>query len=912
MPEIAEIRRLKAYNAATWRKWGPYLSERQWGTVREDFSNSGEAWDYFPHEQARSRAYRMGEDGIAGISDEDQQLCFALAFWNGNDPMIKERLFGLNSHEGNHGEDVKECYFYLDNTPTHSYMKYLYRYPQRAFPYDDLVKTNRTRTRSEPEYELLDTGVFDDDRYFDIFIEYAKASVDDILIRITVHNRGREPAPIHVLPHLWFRNTWSWSGDALKPRLLVANHNGIISAVAASHWNLGDYFLYCENDPKLLFTENDTNSGQIFGMPSKGRYVKDAFDNYLVHGSLDAVNPERSGTKACAHYSLVVNGGECQVVRLRMMSVGPDALPRSATGGNSHPFGSAFDEMVRVRLREADEFYFSITPSDLGDDEARVMRQGLAGMLWNKQYYYFDIHEWVKAHGTDPELVWKREAAYKEWLHMLNGDIVSVPDKWEYPCYKAWDLPFHTIALSVVDNEFAKQQLELLLQALYLHPTGRMPASELNLGEVTPPVHAWAAMFIYNREKAVSGESDLPFLKRVFRKLMSNFLWWANQTDRFERNVFEGGFLGVDSISLFDRSRPLPTGGYIEEADGTAWMTFFCQGMLEMAVELAANDPSYQEAQFKILEYMMSIASVVNRIGDDGLWDEADGFYYDLLRLPDGTAMRLKVRSIVGLLPLCATTVVEKYQREQCPMLLSRFEEILKRFPSLKETLHPTGPDHFGCADRGILALVTPARLKRILEKLFDENEFLSPYGIRSVSRIHKEHPYIFKVHGEEYRVDYQAGEQNSSAFGLNSNWRGPIWLPLNILIIRALLNFYLYYGDSFRIEFPTGSHRPLNLFDISRNIVHRLTAIFLPDEQGRRPVYGSRAKFQTDPLWSEYLNFFEYFNGDTGEGLGASHQTGWTGLVVTLIQLFGNLDAKTLLETGKFGLVHPRLNPAA
>src|SRR5262245_18331848 len=607
-------------------------------------------------------------------------------------------------------------------------------------------------------------------------------------------------------------------------------------------------------------------------MPNRSRYVKDAFDRYLIHGSREAVNPECSGTKACAHYSLTVSGGDAQIIRLRMTNVGPDGLPRAAVASNGHPFGSSFDDMVRMRLRESDEFYAYITPPSIGEEESRILRQALAGMLWSKQYYYFDVHEWVKAHQSDRQLVWKREANYKEWLHMLNGDIISLPDKWEYPWYAAWDLAFHTVALSIVDNEFAKQQLELLLQALYLHPSGQMPACERNFGEVTPPVHAWAAMYLYNREKAQSGESDLAFLKRVFRKLMSNFAWWVNRKDRFGKNVFEGGFLGLDNIGLFNRSQPLPTGGYIEEADGTAWMALFCQGMLEMAVELAANDPSYQEVAVKFHEHMAWIASVVNRIGDDGLWDEADGFYYDLLRLPDGTSTRLKVRSIVGLLPLCATTVVEKYQRERSPLLVSRISRGLSQFPALMETMHPTGPDHLGVADRGILALVNPMRLHRILEKLLDENEFLSPYGIRSVSRYHAEHPYVFMVHGE-YRVPYLPGESDSPMFGGNTNWRGPIWLPINILIIRALLNFYLYYGDTFKVEFPTGSHRLMNLFDVARNIAHRLTRIYLPDGDGRRPVYGCYEKFQTDPHWRNCLNFFEYFNADNRTGLGASHQ---------------------------------------
>jgi hypothetical protein len=847
----------------------------------------------------------MGEDGIAGISDEDLQLCFALAFWNGNDPIIKERMFGLNNREGNHGEDVKECYFYLDNTPTHSYMKYLYKYPQRLFPYDDLVKTNQNRTRAEPEYELLDTGVFDDNRYFDIFVEYAKASVEDILVKITIHNRGHEPALIHVLPTLWFRNTWSWSTAAPKPSLRAVP-NSSFRVVAASHLNLGDYYLYCEGDPELLFTENETNNQRIFGIPNQSPYVKDAFHRYLIHGERDAVNPDRSGTKACAHYSLTVNGGGAETIRVRIMNVGPEGLAHTATASNGHPIGGSFDDLIRLRLHESDEFYASITPLSLGQEEACILRRGLAGLLWNKQYYYFDVHEWVKAHLSDPQLLWKREASYKEWLHMLNGDIITVPDKWEYPWYSAWDLAFHSYGLSAVDNQFAKQQLELLLQALYLHPNGQMPANELDFSSVTPPVHAWAAMFLYNREKALTGESDPAFLKRVFRKLMANFTWWANHKDRLGKNVFEGGFLGLDNIGLFDRNQPLPTGGYIEEADGTAWMALYCQGMLEMAVELASIDPSYQEPASKVFDHLMAIASVVNRIGDDGLWDETDGFYYDLLRFPDGTSMRLKVRSVVGLLPLCATTVVEKYQREQVPMLVSQLVKTLSHFPALGETMHPTGPGRFGVADRGILALVNPTRLKRILEKLFDENEFLSPYGIRSVSRYHADHPYVFREHGDEYALAYAPGESNSAMFGGNTNWRGPIWMPVNVLIIRALMNFYLYYGDTLRVEFPTGSHNLMNLFEISKNIVHRLAGLLLPDEGGKRPACGRFKKFQDDPHWRDYFNFFEYFNADTGEGLGASHQTGWTSLIAALLQLFEGIDPKVLLECGKLGFCQP------
>jgi hypothetical protein len=846
----------------------------------------------------------MGEDGIAGISDEDQQLCFALAFWNGKDAIIKERMFGLNNREGNHGEDLKEYFFYLDNTPTHSYMKYLYKYPQSAFPYCDLVQTNRQRTRVEPEYELLDTGVFEGDRYFDIFMEYAKSGAEDILVKITAHNRAGEPAVLHVLPTFWFRNTWSWVGHIPKPVIHLASADGI-RAIAASHLNLGDYYLYCENDPEILFTENETNNERIFGTPNRCRYVKDAFDRYLIQGARDAVNPECSGTKACAHYDLQFGAGEARSIRLRITNSAPDKLIRATPATNGHPFGVSFDDTITLRLREADYFYASITPETAGTEEARIIRQSMAAMLWSKQYYYFDVNEWVKAHRADPKRIWQREGVYREWLHMLNGDIISVPDKWEYPWYTSWDLAFNSLAISLVDIEYAKQQLELLLQALYLHPNGQMPTSELNFGEITPPIHAWSAMFLYNREKAASGDGDLAFLKRVFRKLMSNLHWWVNQKDRFDKNVFQGGFLGLENISLFDRSRPLPTGGCIEEADAASWVAVYCQGMLEMAVELSANDPSYQEAALQVVEYMVEIASVVNRIGDDGLWDETDGFYYDLLRFPDGASMRLKVRSVVGLLPLCATSVVEKYHRDRCPMIVKQFAQLLTQFPSLRETMHPIGQEHRGFAEREILAVVNPARLKRILEKLFDEKEFLSPYGIRSVSLYHAEHPYIFKVHGDEYGIRYKPGESDC-AFSGNNNWGGPVWLPINILIIRALLNFYLYYGDTLKVEFPTGSHNVMNLFDISKHLSQRLARIFVPNEAGRRPAYGNHEKFHTDPNWRDCLSFFEYFNADTGQGLGASHHTGWTGLIALLINLFGSTDAKTLLQTGKTGMVHP------
>jgi hypothetical protein len=881
-----------------WKKWGPYLSERQWGTVREDYSDSGNAWDYFTHDQARSRAYRWGEDGLAGFSDEKQRLCFALTLWNGRDPILKERAFGLTNSEGNHGEDVKEYYFYLDSTPTHSYMKYLYKYPQAAYPYDQLVSVNRGRSRFDFEYELLDTGVFDQNRYFDVFVEYAKERPEDILIRISVANRGPERASLHVLPTLWFRNTWAFPSDGEpKPRLQAAPAGKSCSVIAASHAQLGDRFLYCDGRPELLFTENETNEQRISGRAGATSYVKDAFNEYLVHGRQGAVNPAQIGTKAAAHYLLSVEPGATQVIRLRLTEAGPKARGREHA---ADLVDSNFDQLLEKRLKEADEFYQAITPPAVGKEAARVMRQALAGLLWTKQYYGFDLDKWLAEHGANPMVPLSREMRNKEWFHMVNDDIISMPDKWEYPWYAAWDLAFHTAALSLVDVDFAKEQLSLMLEGVYLHPSGQVPAYEWNFSDVNPPVHAWATLFLYNMEKQARGQGDIEFLKRMFNKLALNFTWWVNRKDRFGKNIFEGGFLGLDNIGVFDRSAPLPTGGHLEQADGTAWMALFCQNMLEIAVELATADPAYEELAVKFAEHFFWIASAFNRVGGTGLWDEEDGFYYDLLRLPDGQATPLKVRSMVGLLPLCATTIVEKYQREQVPRVVQRIFERVRRMPELMKSIHATGPGHFGVAERGLLALVNEQRLRRILSRMLDEKEFFSPYGIRALSRYHAEHPYVFWAQGQEYRVDYLPAESNSGMFGGNSNWRGPVWFPVNAVLIRALLQYYTYYGDRFKIECPTGSGKQMNLFEVSRELANRLTRIFLPDERGRRPVYGGLEKFQTDPHWRDCILFYEYFHGDNGAGLGASHQTGWTGLVARLIQMYGLLDAETLLKEGK------------
>jgi hypothetical protein len=878
-----------------WRKWGPYLSERQWGTVREDYSENGDAWNFFTHDQARSRAYRWGEDGLGGISDDKQRLCFALALWNGKDPILKERLFGLTNSEGNHGEDVKEYYFYLDSTPTHSYMKYLYKYPQSAYPYADLLETNRRRTREEMEYELLDTGVFNDECYFDVFVEYAKAGPEDILVRITAANRGPDAAELHLLPTLWFRNDWSaWIAESnrtpSKPNIKQIKAPKGASAVAAAHPLLGEFFFFWEGDVPLLFTENETNHQRLFGQPNESPYVKDGINDCVVDGRQEAVNPGKQGTKVAAPYRATVGAGKTTVIRLRL----------SSSDRKGEPFGKDFDNVFADRLREADEFYKSVTPPSVSKDAANVMRQALAGMLWSKQFFYFDGDNWLDEHRSNPLHKGYRNTRNSEWFHMLNEDIISMPDKWEYPWYAAWDLAFHTLPLSIVDPDFAKDQMKLMLRGTYLHPNGQMPAYEWNFSDVNPPVHAWATLFLHRTELALRGETDFNFLTQTFNKLLLNFTWWVNRKDRFGKNVFEGGFLGLDNIGVFDRSAPLPTGGHLEQADSTAWMALFSQNMVELAVELAAHDPNYEEMVFKFVEHFYYIAAAMNKPGSDGMWDEEDGFYYDLLCLPDGSSQRLKVRSMVGLLPLCAATVIEPWQRENIPRAVAGTYERLRRMPELAATMHVTGPGQFGVNERGMIALLNTDRLRRVLTKMLDENEFLGPHGIRALSKFHQQNPFIFNVNGQENRVDYLPGESNTGMFGGNSNWRGPVWMPVNAMIIRSLLNYYLYYGDNFKIECPTGSGKIMNLFEVAREIADRLTRTFTRDEHGRRPVYGGTEKFQLDPHWRDYILFYEYFHGDNGAGLGASHQTGWTGLVAKLIQLFGFLDPKKALEVGK------------
>ncbi len=877
-----------------WKKWGPYLSERQWGTVREDYSAEGDAWNYFPHDHARSRAYRWGEDGLGGISDDHQVLCFALALWNGRDPILKERLFGLTNSEGNHGEDVKEYYFYLDSTPTHSYMKYLYKYPQAAYPYGDLVATNQRRSRDEPEYELLDTGIFNDDRYFDVFLEYAKADAEELLIRITVCNRGPEAADLQLLPTLWFRNTWSWEGGGSKPLLSRMEGEGE-PVIHACHTDplfrefIADYYLSCEGAPELLFTENETNNERLFNSPNVTPYVKDGFDRYLVHGEQEAVNPLQSGTKAAPLYRLNIAAGASRTVCLR--------LSRSAPAPGVDPF-AGFNAVFQSRIAEADEFYGNLTPPAIQaePDRANVMRQALAGMLWTKQYFYYDVDKWLEEHHVTPEQ--RKKMRNGEWFHMLNDDIISMPDKWEYPWYAAWDLAFHMLPLAIVDHDFAKEQLDLMLRNDYLHPNGQLPAYEWNFGDVNPPVHAYATMQIYLMDKERNnGAGDIEFLKYAFSKLLVNFTWWVNRKDRNGNNVFEGGFLGLDNIGVFDRSSPLPTGGYLEQADGTAWMVFFSQQMLRIAVELALNEPLYEEFVSKFFQHTMWIAGAMDRLGEheDEMWDEEDGFFYDVLCLPDGRSLRLKVRSLVGLLPLTAVSVFEANTLERLPKFRAFAQSFLARHPELAANVHmPAEPGHNG---RRLLSIVNEEKLRKILSRMLDENEFFSPHGIRSLSRHHREHPFIFSHDGQESRVEYLPGDSNSGMFGGNSNWRGPVWMPVNFLFYVSLLRLYAYHGDDFTVECPTGSGVFLTLFDVAQTLGERLTSIFLQDGNGRRPVNGATAeKFQSDPHWKDLVLFYEYFHGDSGAGIGASHQTGWTGCIARIIQTMGLLTKELLL----------------
>ncbi len=872
-----EQQRLEAIQTqqAPWKKWGPYLSERQWGTVREDYSSQGTAWDYFPHDHARSRAYRWGEDGLAGVSDNRQQLCLGLALWNGVDGILKERLFGLTGSEGNHGEDVKEYYFYLDNTPTHSYMKFLYKYPQAAFPYESLVQENRNRSRKEPEFELLDTGVFAEDRYFDVVVEYAKADPEDILMHISITNRGPETADIHVLPTLWFRNTWSWHKDAQKPQLKGLSSNGH-AVVQSTHHLLGQQWLFCQTGGELLFTENETNAARLFQATNPSPYVKDGIHSYVVDAQEQSVNPDQVGTKASAYYRLDIPAGATQTLRLRFTS----------TLELADPLGASFTEILHLRQQEADHFYQEIMPSDLSADQRTISRQALAGLLWSKQYYSYEVEPWLMGDTIGPKPSQERkQGRNRQWSHLATEEILSMPDTWEYPWFAAWDLAFHALPLAMVDSEFAKHQLDIITREWYMHPNGQLPAYEWAFSDVNPPVHAWATWRVYKMEQKRTGKGDRTFLERVFQKLLLNFTWWVNRKDREGKNVFEGGFLGLDNIGVFDRSTKLPTGGYIEQADGTSWMGMYCLDMLTIALELARENPVYEDIATKFFEHFIYIADAMNKVGseDTQLWDEEDGFYYDVLQLPNGDQFQLKVRSMVGLIPLFAVTTLDPDLLDILPGFKARLEWFLKNRPQLSRTVA-----HFeteGMKARRLLAICDPEKLQRILSRMLDEQEFLSDYGIRALSRFHKDHPYIFKVNGDEHRVDYEPAESSSVLFGGNSNWRGPVWFPVNYLLIESLQKFHHYWGDDFKVECPTGSGKWLSLWDVSILLSQRLTRIFTRNEDKQRPVYGGSNKFQTDPYWRDLVLFYEYFHGDNGAGIGASHQTGWTGLVAKLIQ---------------------------
>jgi hypothetical protein len=860
-----------------WKRWGPYLSERQWGTVREDYSAYGAAWDYLPHENARSRAYRWGEDGIAGISDRHQYICFALALWNGKDPILKERLFGLTGNEGNHGEDVKEYYFYLDSTPTHSYMKFLYKYPHAEFPYARLVEENRKRSKRDLEFELINTGIFDENRYFDVFVEYAKGGPDDILIRLEAFNRGPEPAELHLLPTLWFRNTWSWGLDERKPRLRQ-DVSAEVAAVKLDHYYYGSRWLYCEGSPQLLFTENETNKSKLFNAENDSPYVKDGINDYIVHGVKTAVNPEPAGTKTSAHYAASVLPGKSFTIRLRLTPVSP-------TSGK--PLDGEFEKIFTSRRAEADEFYRTVIP-DVATDEKTIMRQALGGLLWSKQFYHYDLNRWLKGDPAGPEPPPERlNGRNREWHQLYNADVISMPDKWEYPWYAAWDLAFHCVALALVDPDFAKEQLVLMTREWYMHPNGQLPAYEWAFGDVNPPVHAWAAWRVYKVEKKRCGKADRNFLERVFQKLLLNFTWWVNRKDTEGRNVFQGGFLGLDNIGVFDRSKPLPTGGHIEQSDATSWMGMYCLNMLAIALELARGNPAYEDVASKFFEHFVYICRAMNDIGGEGieLWDAKDGFYYDVLHLPEGHALPLKVRSMVGLIPLFAVETLDPELVDHLPGFKRRMQWFIENRPELSERFETEATEH---GPRRFLSLVSRRRLTRVLRYMLDENEFFSPYGIRALSRFHRDQPYTLKADGMDYRVDYEPAESSTGLFGGNSNWRGPIWFPVNFLLIESLQKYHFFLGDHYKVECPTGSGQMLDLWQVAGEISQRLTRIFLRDKDGRRPVFGGTQKFQTDPYWRDLIPFHEYFHGDNGAGIGASHQTGWTALVAKLIQQYG------------------------
>ncbi|WP_413165991.1 MGH1-like glycoside hydrolase domain-containing protein [Capilliphycus salinus ALCB114379] len=874
-----------------WKKWGPYLSERQWGTVREDYSQTGNAWDYFSHDQSRSRAYRWGEDGLGGISDERQQFCFALALWNGKDPILKERIFGLTNSEGNHGEDVKEYYFYLDSTPTHSYMKYLYKYPQVAFPYANLVETNRRRNRLEFEYELMDTGVFDDDRYFDVFVEYAKETPEDILIKISIHNRSSETASLHVLPTFWFRNTWSWFRQH-PPKPILRQFND--RTICASHPELGDRYLYCDRAVPLLFTENETNTQRIFNIPNASPYVKDGINNYIVDGKLDGVNPDKIGTKAAAHYLLEIPAEGVEIIQLRLS----DRL----FSAEEIVFGSGFESTFSARLQEADEFYNSIIGSSFSEDARNVMRQAFAGMMWTKQFYYYPVGDWLSDEILPPDCPERVAQRNKQWFHLQSADILSMPDKWEYPWFAAWDLAFHCLVLGMIDIDFAKDQLRLMTNQVYLHPNGQIPAYEWNFSDVNPPVHCMATWQVYLMEKVANGgKGDRAFLESMFHKLLMNFTWWVNRKDSLGNNVFEGGFLGLDNIGVFDRSSAIPGGGILEQADGTSWMAMFCLDMLAIAFELALENPVYEDLVCKFYEHFMYIAMAMDRIGEnaDELWDEEDGFYYDVLHFPNGYSTRLKVRSMVGLIPLFATVISDPQLLEKVPKFAKRMAEFNKQHHESIQNI--SDPVQTSITGKRLLSPVNREKLQRILQRMLDESEFLSDYGIRALSSHHWDNPYIFTVGANVYRVDYEPAESSSGLFGGNSNWRGPIWMPVNMMLVQSLRKMYAYYGDDFKVECPTGSGQWMTLWEVADEITRRLSNIFLQNDQQQRPLYGNTEKFQTDPHWRDLILFYEYFHGDNGAGLGASHQTGWTGLIAYLMTVSAKVNPEDVLRGGYF-----------
>jgi hypothetical protein len=889
-----------------WKRWGPYLSERQWGTVREDYSPGGTAWEFFPHDHARSRAYRWGEDGIAGISDRHQKMCFALAMWNGRDSILKERLFGLTGPEGNHGEDVKEYYFYLDSTPTHSYMQMLYKYPQAEFPYKALVEENRRRGRSQPEFELYDTGVFRENRYFDIFTEYAKGSDEDIFIRITAWNRGPDPATLHLLPTLWFRNTWSWGSDLRRPVIRRATPVEGILSVESQHWQYGKRWLLATGQPELLFTENETNNVRLFNGRNRSPYVKDAFHEYVIRQNKSAVNPDQIGTKMAAHYVLDLAPAQSATLKLRLTDLeplgsmdihaaiagtisSPAHLERAAEVPGTNDFGAGFDGLFELRKTEADEFYASRIPQHLSDDAKNVMRQAYGGMLWSKQFYHYDVETWVEGDPAGPPPPKERlHGRNKDWTHLYNDDIISMPDKWEYPWYAAWDLAFHCIPLAIIDPDFAKEQLILLLREWYMHPNGQLPAYEWALGDVNPPVHAWAAWRVYKIERRVRGVADRGFLEKVFHKLLLNFTWWVNRKDPDGANIFQGGFLGLDNIGVFDRSAPLPTGGHLEQSDGTSWMGMYCLNMLAIALELAKDDPAYEDVASKFFEHFVYIARAMNDFGSGGvsLWDEEDGFYYDVLHLPNGEEHFLKIRSMVGLIPLFAVETLEPEIVDRLPGFKRRMQWFIDNHPDVPEHIEMTQRSARGV--RRLLSLVSRKQLKRVLSRMLDETEFFSPYGIRALSRYHLDHPYELVVNGNVSRVDYEPAESSTGVFGGNSNWRGPIWMPVNYLLIESLQKFHHYYGEDFQVPCPARSNQNVDLWQVASEISKRLGHIFIRGKDGRRPVAGAQENFQSDPFWRNLILFHEYFHGDNGAGIGANHQTGWTGLVAKLLEQSG------------------------